>query len=144
MDHAGKVFLEVIADHLSDYCERENILPEEQCGFRPQRATVDMTLVVQRLQELARKKETPLYLCFIGPAKAYDPADRTLLWNVLARFGVPSRMLAVIRKFHDGMQACVWLDDGECSDTFDVGHGLSQGCVLAPLLLNMVWPAVLR
>ena len=27
--HAGKVFLKVTAGRLSDYCERENILPEE-------------------------------------------------------------------------------------------------------------------
>ena len=33
--HAGKVLLKVIAGRLSDYCEREHILPEEQCGFRP-------------------------------------------------------------------------------------------------------------
>ena len=33
--HARKVLLKVIAGRLRDYCERENILPEEQCGFRP-------------------------------------------------------------------------------------------------------------
>ena len=53
-------------------------------------------------------------------------------------------MLAVIRQFHDGMQACVRLDDGECSDKFDVGQGLRQGCGLAPLLFNMFFTAVLR
>ena len=141
--HAGKVLLKVIAGRLSDYCERENILPEEQCGFRPQRSTVDMTFVVRRLQELARKKGTPLYLCFIDLTRAYDSVDRTLLWDVLARFGVPPRMFAVIREFHDGMQACVRLDDGECSDIFDVGQGLEQGCVLAPLLFNIFFTAVL-
>ena len=52
MAHAGKVLLKVIAGRLSDYCERENILPEEQCGFRTQRSTVDMMFVVRRLQEL--------------------------------------------------------------------------------------------
>ena len=142
--HAGKVLLKVIAGRLSDYCERENILPEKQCGFRPRRSTVDMMFVVQRLQELARKKDTPMYLCFIDLTKAYDSVDRTLLLDILARFGVPPRMLAVICEVHDGMQACVRLDDRECSDKFDVGQGLRQGCVLAPLLFNMFFTAVLR
>ena len=42
------------------------------------------------------------------------------------------------------MQACVRLDDGECSDKFDVGQGLRQGCVLAPLPFNTFFTAVLR
>ena len=142
--HAGKVLLKVIAGRLGDYCERGNILPEEQCGFRPQRLTVDMMFVIRRLQELALKKDTPLYMCFIDLTKAYDSVDRSLLWDVLVRFGVPPRMLAVIRQFHDAMQACVRLDDGACSDKFDVGQGLRQGCVLAPLLFNMFLTAVLR
>ena len=100
--------------------------------------------VVRRLQERARKKDTPLYMCFIDLTKAYDSVDRTLLLDVLARFGVPPRMLAVIRQFHDGMQACVRMDDGECSDKFDVGQGLRRGCVLAPLLFSMFFTAVLR
>ena len=53
-------------------------------------------------------------------------------------------MLAVIREFHDGMQAFVPLDYGECSDKLDVRQGLRQGCVLAPLLFNMFFMAVLR
>ena len=68
--HAGKVLLKVFAGRLRDYCERENILPEEQCGFRPQRSTVDMMFVVRRLLELARKMDTLLYLCFIDPPES--------------------------------------------------------------------------
>ena len=104
---AGKVLLKVIEGRLGDCCEREIIFQEEQCGFRPQRSTVGMMFVVRRLQQLARKKDTPLYMCFIDLTKAYDSVDRILLWDVLARCGVPPRMLAGIRQFHDGMQhAC--------------------------------------
>ena len=49
-----------------------------------------------------------------------------------------------MRRFHDGMQACVRLDDGECSDNRDVGQGLRKGCVLESLLFNMFFSAVLR
>ena len=103
-----------------------------------------MMFAVRRLQEPARKKDTPLYMCFIYLTKAYESVDRSLLWDVLARFGVPPRMLAVIRQIHDGMQACVRLDDGACSKKFDVGQGLRQGCVLAPLLFNLFFTAVPR
>ena len=76
MAHAGKLLLKIIARRLSDYCERVEILPEEQSGFRPNRSTTDMMFVIRRLQEeLARKKWIPLYARFIDLTKAYDSVD---------------------------------------------------------------------
>ena len=107
--HAGKVLLKIVANRLGDFCEEFGVLPEEQCGFRPQRSTTDMMFVVRRLQELGRTSNTSLEICFIDQAKAYDSVDRVLLWEVLARFGVPPRMIKNIRMFHDGMRARVQL-----------------------------------
>ena len=100
--------------------------------------------VIRWLQQLARKKQIPLYVCFIDPTKAYDSVYRTLLWTVLARFGVPQNMVSVIRQFHDSMRACVRLDDRACSRWFAVQQGLRQGCVLAPLLFNIFFAAVIN
>ena len=77
--HAGKILLKIIAHHLSEYCERSGVLPEEQSGFRPNRSTADIMFVIRRLHEQARKKQIPLYVCFIDLTKAYDSVDRTLL-----------------------------------------------------------------
>ena len=142
--HAGKVLLKIVATRLSAYCEARNLLPEEQCGFRPHRSTTDMMFAVRRLHELGRKARVPLFLCFIDLQKAYDSVDRTLLWQVLARFGTPPQMIEVIRQFHDGMRACVRSDDGRCSEWFDAAQGLRHVWVLYPLLFNVFFAAILR
>ena len=142
VSHAGKVLLKIVANRLRDFCEAQQILPEDQCGLRPARSTIDMLFVVRRIQELGRQREIPLYMCFVDLQKAYDSVDRKLLWKVLARAGVPSVMIDVIRQFHDGMRARVRMDDGELSEWFEVTQGLRQGCVLSPLLFNIFFAAV--
>ena len=83
-------------------------------------------------------------MCFVDLQKAYDSVDRELLWKVLARAGVPSVMIDIIRQFHDGMRARVRMDDGELSEWFGVAQGLRQGCVLSPLLFNIFFAAVIE
>ena len=105
---------------------------------------MNMMFVDRRLQEIGRKAEVSLFMCFIYLQKAHDTVDRTLLWQVLTRIGVPPQMIEVIRQFHDGKRACVRPSDGVCSDWFEVEQGLRQGCVLSPLLFNMFFAAVLN
>ena len=51
-------------------------------------------------------------------------------------------MISVIRQIHDGMRACVRLDERVCSRWFAVERGLAQGCVLAPLLFSIFFASV--
>ena len=104
--------------------------PEKQCGFRPTRSTIDMLFV-----EL-------LFIYFIDIQKAYN--DRELLWEVLSRSGVPTKMLTIIRNFHEGMRMRGRTDDGEHSEWFHVTQGLRQSCVLSPLLPNVFFAAALH
>ena len=77
--HAGKILLKLIARHLSKYCERVGIMPEEQSGFRPNRSTTGMMLEIRRLQELARKKQVPPYVFFVATWRLTAPC---LSWSV--------------------------------------------------------------
>ena len=144
VSHAGEVLLKVVARPLSAYCGAKGLLPEKQCGFRPDRSTTEMMFVVRRLQEVRRKAGVSLRMCFIDLQKVYDTVDCTLLWQLLTRIGEPPQMIAVIRQFHDGMRACVRLDDGVCLDWFEVEQRLRQRCVLSPLLFNIFFAAVLN
>ena len=48
-------------------------------------------------------------------------------------------VIKIFPAFHDGMSARVQLDDGDFFKWFNVCQGLRQGCVLPPLLLNMLF-----
>ena len=143
--HASKILLNIIARCLSYHCKRVGILLEEQSCFRPNRSTNGtMLLVSRRLQEFARKKRIPFYACYIDLTKAYDPVDQTLPWTILARFGVANNMILVIRQFHDGMRACVRLDDRVFSRLFAVEWGLCQRSILALLLFDIFFEPVIN
>ena len=83
-------------------------------------------------------------MCFVDLQKAHDYVDRELLWKVLARVGVPEERIAVIRQFHDGIQARMRMDDGELSAWFEVTQGLGQECVLSLLLFNIFFAVVME
>lgn len=71
LSRAGKLPLKVVANRLSDCFQAPDILPDEQCGFRPDRSTVDMLFVARRLQELGRRRK--IYLCFVDIKKLPRP-----------------------------------------------------------------------
>lgn len=122
--HACKLLLTVVANRPSESCKRENILPEEKCGFRLQQSTIGMIFVIWRLYQLAPQKRNPLYMCFVDASKAHDSGGRVLLQTVFDSFGMPPNMLSVIRYFHDEVRARLRSDDGECLDWFGVGQAL--------------------
>ena len=98
------------------------------------------------LQELGRQRKISMCMCFVDLQKAYDSADRELLWKVLAQADadIPSVMIDVICQFHGGMRTRVRMDDEELSEMFEVTQGLRQGCVLSPLLFNIFFAAVVE
>ena len=87
--HAGRILLKIIARHLSEYCERVRILPEEHSGFRPNRSTNRYEVCDSSVAGAGAEERNFSHVCFIDLTKAYDSVDQTLLWTVLARFGVP-------------------------------------------------------
>lgn len=114
----------------------ERIYPENQCGFRSSRSTVDMIFMLLQLQEKCRKKSVPFYVAFLDLTKAFDTVSSTGLNSVLQRIGFPNTILKIVKSFHDGMQSRV-IFDGNVFQCFPVNCGVTQGCVMAPFLLNI-------
>lgn len=132
---AGKVLAKVLLQRLLNNIT-ESLLPESQCGFRKNRSTVDMVFTARQLQEKCREQHQDLFMAFVDLSKAFDTVQRDLLWDILLRFGCPSKFVNILRQFHDGMNARVTIG-GQESASFPVCTGVRQGCVLAPVLFNI-------
>jgi hypothetical protein len=84
-----------------------------------------------------------IFQCFVDLKKAYDVVDRSILWQVLKRFGLPDKLIRVIQAFHDGAQATVNVE-GQRGDSFMTTNGLKQGSVLSPMLFNIFFGAIIQ
>ena len=60
----------------------------------------------------------------------------------MAKFGCPTKFIAMVRQFHDSMLARVQ-NDGEFSYPFPVTNVVKQSCVLVPALFSMMFSAML-
>ena len=101
-----------------------------------------MIFTLRQLQEKAAEQHQPLYVVFVDFSKAFDTANRTILWKVLETYGCPDKLISIIKQFHYGMQVQVSVC-GEPSDAFVVNHGVKKRCVLAPTLFSLYLTAVL-
>ena len=101
-----------------------------------------MIFTARQLQEKCQEQNVDLYMTFVDLTKAFDTVSRDGLWKIMVKFGCPPRFIAMVRQFHDGMQARVQ-NDGEFSEPFEVTNGVKQGCVLAPTLFSMMFSAML-
>ena len=139
---AGKILAKILLNRLNAHLDQTGLIPESQCGFRKDRGTIDMIFTARQLQEKCQEQNVDLYMTFVDLTKAFDTVSRDGLWKIMAKFGCPPRFIAMVRQFHDGMQARVQ-NDGEFSEPFEVTNGVKQGCVLSPALFSMMFSAML-
>ena len=139
---AGKIIAKILLNRLNAHLDKAGLIPESQCGFRKDRGTRDMIFTARQLQENFQEQNVDLYMTTVALTKAFDTVSRDGLWKITAKFGCPPRYIAMVRQFHDGMQARVQ-NEGEYSEQFPVTNGVKQGCVMAPTLFSMMFSAML-
>ncbi len=88
-------------------------------------------------------KDKKLHAAFMDLEKAYDRADREVLWSVLKIYGVGGQLLKGIQAFYRDANACVRVG-GKYNESFAVEVGVRQGCVMSPWLFNIFMDGCMR
>ena len=138
---ALKIFSRILLNRLEPVID--NILRDEQAGFRKGRGCNDQIFVVRHLMQQANEMRAPLSLCFVDFEKAFDSISRGTMGKIMRHYGIPEEFVRVIMDMHDGT-SCKVMVDGCLSDSFEVKSGVIQGGILSPLLFVLVMDFVMR
>ena len=76
---------------------------------------------------------------FVDVTKAFDTHK---LGKIMSKLDCPEKFISIVCQRHDGKFAQV-VDSGQCSCASPVINGVKQGCVLAPMLISMMFSAML-
>ena len=132
----SKLFTALLNHRLSSFLEVNNLLGEEQAGFRSGYATTDHSLALHFIIEHLLTKRGRLYCAFVDYQKAFDTVDRKHLWSKLVTTGVTGKILTVIQNLYYQAKSCV-RHNKELSEIFPCNIGVRQGENLSPLLFSI-------
>ena len=64
-------------------------------------------------------------------------------WKILKEMGIPDHVTCLLRNLYAGQEATVRTGHGT-TDWFQIGKGVSQGCILSPCLFNLYAKYIMR
>ena len=129
----GKLFTSVLNTRLYSYLTSEDILGNEQAGFRPQHSTLDHIFALHILSKFYIDQKKQLFCAFVDYSKAFDFIDRVHLWTKLLASNVNGKVFNIIRNMYENAKSQV-LFKNTLSDPFPCQVGVRQGENLSPLL----------
>jgi hypothetical protein len=120
-----KTLSNILLSRLVPYIDE--IIGDHQRGFRRNRSIADQIFCIHQILT----SETHF-------KKAYDSVRREVLYNILKVFGVPMKLVRLIKMCLNVTYSKVRIGK-HLSDNFPIQNGLKQGDAPSPLLFNFAF-----
>ena len=123
----------MLLHRLERWVNVNDLLVDEQNGFRRGRSCVDHISSLTSIIETRKLMQKCTYAAFIDFLKAYDRINRNMLFSKLSALGLKGNFYESMKAIYSNVRCSVKVN-GVFSDSFDVSSGLKQGCLLSPML----------
>ncbi|XP_015271973.1 PREDICTED: unconventional myosin-VI, partial [Gekko japonicus] len=98
----SKLYTKHLLENVLAWLELEDIIVEEQAGFRAGRSTLDHCLMLQHLiEKYGSGGQTSLYAVFVDLKAAFDTVSRSRLWGKLQASTIDKRLLFLVQAIHE-------------------------------------------
>ena len=122
-----KILSNILFSRLIPYAEE--ITVDHQCPFRRNRSTTDHIFCIHQILEKKREHNEAVHQLFIDFKIAYDSVRREALYNIFIEFGIPKKLVRLIKMCLTETYSRVRVGKN-LSEMFPIRNGLKQGDAL--------------
>ena len=141
----GKLFTTILNSRLTQYIQSQELLGEEQLGFRQNYSTIDGVYIVNALLEMLSNNNKSLYCAFIDLKKCFGSIWRYGMFFKLYTYKIGSKMMNVLKCMYEKLKSCLQMNyvdthgkmSYNISEIFPCVNGLREGDILSPLLFSL-------
>ena len=120
---AYKISYNILLSRLTPYAKE--IIGDHQCGSRRNRSMIDHIFCIRQILEKKWEDNEEVQQLFIDFKKAYDSVRREVLYKILIEFGIPKKLVRLIKMSLTETYSRVRVGKN-VSDRFPIRNGLKQ------------------
>ena len=134
ISHASKVMLRIFSNRLKP--QAEEIIKEEQAGFRAGRSTTEQMFNLKMLCEKYMQHQQNLYHVFVDIKKAFGRVWHAALWTTMRLFSINANLIKTIEYLNNKATSAVY-QGNYIGEQFQITAAVCQGCLLSPDLFGI-------
>ena len=139
----SKILERVLLRRINDHLDENNIIPNQQCGFRTGRSTSHQLIKVIKTARESIKRKKSTGMIFLDVEKAFDRVWHNGLLYKMIKLGFPLPLIKTVRSFLSERTFSVFIK-GQFSEIYEIKYGVPQGAVLSPTLYNIFTYDIVR
>ena len=103
-------------------------LLKDKVGFRSGRETTEQGFIPRNILEQVNERQASLYIQFVDFKNAFDSVPRSSLWIVMKHYGIPQKIINIVKALYDGVLLLMKIATYE---GFKITTGIKQGCTMS-------------
>ncbi len=128
------IYYTILKFRLIKYLEDNNILVQEQNGFRKMRSCLDHIFSLISTIENRYKRRQFTFVCFVDMQSAFDTINRVCVMEKLGNIGINGYMYNAIKNMYENVSCSVRVN-GLMTERFDVELSVKKGlCAISNTL----------